>query len=212
MENKKTVLIDLHYLPSLDFFACIMNFDKVIVETHENYQKQSFRNRCYILGANKIEILSVPVQKSANKIPIKEVKINYSQRWWKEHWRSISSAYGKAPYFQYMDYIFENVYIKKHNYLFDLNWELLTICLKLIGLKIELTISEKYSKKTENHVFDARGLIQPNKNSQLSTFYQPVPYQQVFGNIFVPSLSIIDLLFCEGNNSKVLLYKSIKSN
>jgi hypothetical protein len=210
MNEEKKILIDLHYLPSLEYFACIMKYEKVMIEAGESFQKQTYRNRCYIRGANKVEKLSIPIHKTGNKIPAREVKINYSQRWWKDHWRSIASAYGKAPYFEYYADIFEKVYSKQQIYLFEFNWELLTICLKLLELKVDLSISEEYLKKAGSGIFDARGIIQPSKNFELNGFYKPLPYYQVFGNIFVPNLSIVDLLFCEGSNSKRILDKSIK--
>lgn len=208
MEEKKTVLIELHYLPSLEYFVCLMNFDKIIIEAAEHFQKQTYRNRCYILGANKTQMLSIPVNRTGKKIPIREAKINNSQGWQREHWRSIESAYGKAPYYKFYCDIFKEIYFAPPEYLFDFNRKLLTVCLKLIGLNIVVEESRKYLDKPVEGVFDARGKIQPDKNPD---FYMPIAYYQVFGNVFVPNLSIIDLLFCEGNNARMVLDKSIKS-
>jgi hypothetical protein len=212
MGEEKNILIDLHYLPSLEYFSCIMQFDKVVIEGEENFQKQTYRNRCYICGANKVEKLSIPVQKTGNKIPIREVKINYTQRWWKEHWRSIASAYGKAPFFEYYADIFEKIFSRKHAYLFEFNWELLTVCLDLMKLETKLSVTERYLKKPADGIFDARDMIRPHKNPVENGFYNPVPYHQVFGNIFAQNLSVIDLLFCAGPSSREILHKSIKAN
>ena len=110
------ILIELHHLPCLDYWKTILeahNLGKeVILEANENFNKQSYRNRTYILGANGKLALTVPVQKGSQKTLITEVKIDYSADWNRQHWQSIKSAYGKSPFFiHYADFlepIYEN--------------------------------------------------------------------------------------------------------
>ncbi len=92
------VLIELHYLPCIAYFAYLAHAESVVIEAHEHYVKQSYRNRCQILTASKVVSLSVPVQKGNRTQLIRDLKIDYSQSWLKDHWRTIASAYGKAPY------------------------------------------------------------------------------------------------------------------
>lgn len=206
--DTQSVLIELHYLPSLEFFSCIQSFSVVIIESNENFVKQSYRNRCYILGANKTEMLVVPVIDGNKKVLIKDSKIDYSQRWHINHWRTISGAYGKSPFYEFYADYFQSIYDKKHTYLLDLNLEMLTMCLKLLRVNKTIRQSEVYEKEANSTVFDARNLINPKKVSDDSQFYFPSPYQQNFGNEFVPNLSIIDLLFCRGNQASEILKKS----
>ena len=110
--DTQTVLIDLHYLPCLEFFACVLNFDEIILESNENYTKQSYRNRCYLQGSNKIEMLTIPVIDGNKKVIIKDVKIDYSQRWEIIHWRTITAAYGKSPFFEFFADYFQDIYQK----------------------------------------------------------------------------------------------------
>lgn len=205
----QSVLIDLHYLPSIEFFSCIQSFSEIVLESNENYTKQSYRNRCYILGSNKTEMLVVPVLDGNKKLLIKDVKIDYSQRWHINHWRTMSAAYGKSPFYEFYSDYFKNIYDKKHTYLWDLNFEMLTMCLKLLRVNKTIRQSGVYEKEANSTVFDARNLISPKKLSDSSQFYQPSPYQQNFGNEFVPNLSIIDLLYCRGNQAAEILKKSI---
>ncbi|GGD56989.1 hypothetical protein GCM10011514_21370 [Emticicia aquatilis] len=207
--DTQSVLIDLQYLPSIEFFACIQSFSEIILECNENYIKQSYRNRCYILGSNKTEMLIVPVVDGNKKILIKDMKIDYSQRWNINHWRTISAAYGKSPFYEFYSDYFRNIYDKKHTYLWDLNLEMLTMCLKLLRVSKTIRQTEVYEKEANSTVFDARNLINPKKVSDSSQFYLPSPYQQNFGNEFVPNLSIIDLLFCRGNQATEILKKSM---
>ena len=71
------MIIDLHYLPSLEYFACILQHETIRIEAYEYYEKQSYRNRCKILASNKIDVLSVPVQNGNSKIIMKDTKVEY---------------------------------------------------------------------------------------------------------------------------------------
>ena len=206
--EKRTVLIDLQYLPGIHFFSTLLHFDEILLENNEYYVKQSYRNRCYILGANKVEMLTVPIVDGNKKILIKDIQIDYQQRWTEIHWRTIKAAYGKAPFFEFFGEYFQQTLQKKPQFLWDLNYELLTICLKLLQVKKTIRLTENFEKEPENTVFDARGLINPKKATESGLYYQPAAYQQNFGNEFVPDLSIIDLLFCRGNQSLGILKKS----
>ena len=205
--SHKTALIELHYLPSIEFFTCLLGFDSIIIEAHENFQKQSYRNRCYIKVPNKIQPLVVPVLKGGGT-PIRSVRIDYSQRWINDHWRALSSAYGKAPFFEhYADY-FHKIFFQKPAFLFDLNWELLTLCLQFLEIEADLSLSEKYLSTPPQTVQDLRNVVHPKKSYKKNNFYQPYSYHQIFGKDFVGDLSVIDLLFCEGMNAKLIVTKS----
>jgi hypothetical protein len=203
-----SVLIDLQYLPCLEFFTCVLNFDEIILENNEHFAKQSYRNRCYLQGSNKTEMLTIPVIDGNKKIIIKDVKIDYSQRWETVHWRTLNAAYGKSPFFEFFADYFQDIYQIKPTFLWDLNYRFLTICLKLLKQNKTIRQTEFYQKEVETSVFDARSLINAKKGFEKNNFYQSVVYQQNFGNDFEPNLSIIDLLFCRGNQSLEILKKS----
>lgn len=192
------LLIELHYLPCLDYITGIGQFDQVRLEAHEHYQKQSYRNRCYVLTANKVDVLTVPVQQGTHHLAIRDLRIDNSQPWQLHHWRCLQAAYGKAPFYEYYAPEFEPVYRKGWSFLFDLTVELLTICLKLARITTPIHLTEWYDKKPLSGLFDARSRINPRNDQNSYVFYQPTPYQQNFGPDFVPNLSIIDLLFCQG--------------
>ena len=199
------LLIELHYLPCLDYITGLMQFGQVWIEANEHYQKQSYRNRCYVLTANKVDVLTVPVLRGTHHQPIRDVRIDESQSWPMHHWRCLKAAYGKAPFFEYYAPDFERVYQKKWIFLFDLNWELLTICLKLLGVKKPLHLTEWYERGSVSGRFDARSLVNLRNDSESYVFYQSVLYTQNFGPDFVPNLSILDLLFCQGPDAKAYL-------
>jgi hypothetical protein len=204
------LIIDLHYLPNLDFITGFLKFDRVWLEAHEHYQKQSYRNRCYIVTAHKVDALAVPVQQGTHHHPIREVRIDNSQPWAVRHWRSLQAAYGKAPFFEYYAPELEPVYQKEWEFLFDLNKELLTICLKLLSIRTPVNLTDCYVKSPKVGVFDARSALKSRNRQGSPLFYSPVPYQQNFGPDFVPNVSVIDLLFCQGPAARDVLTAGLR--
>lgn len=201
--------IDLHYLPNLEFFSALAGADELVVFGEDIYQRQSFLNRTQIRLANKVETLSVPIQGRRPKIPMEDVLIDYSQKWQAIHLRGLQSAYGKAPFFEYFFPYFERILSQKPEKLWDLNWDLLTICLKLLQSNVKLVKSKKETDSAE--LKDIRGQIVPKTSFSGRNYYTPAAYGQVFGLDFEPNLSIIDLLFCEGPAAKNIILKSVKN-
>ena len=108
------VLIESHYLPSISYFKAIFPAKTIILESNEYYVKQSYRNRCEILTANGVDKLIVPLTSKHGKVYIRDVRIDYSQKWLNGHWRAIQSAYGKAPFFEfYADALYNILFSKK---------------------------------------------------------------------------------------------------
>ncbi len=197
-------------MPSTVFLAVWQHFDQVIIESKEKFKKQSFRNRCRILTANKIESLIVPVQKASNNIPVQEIRIDYNQNWLHTHWNSIQSAYGNAPFFEHYGPVLKDILYKKHRFLFDLNLEILKYILGVLNVEQDLLFTQNFIKEYPSEVTDLRAEIHPKKSLKPLAFYQPVEYVQVFGKHFVENLSVIDLIFNEGPNAEEIIKRSIR--
>ncbi|GAB3258328.1 WbqC family protein [Larkinella harenae] len=203
------IRIELHYLPSLTYFTALLPFDTVWLEAAEHYGKQSYRNRCYVLTANGIDRLTVPVRNGTHKQLIREVQIDDRQAWRDRQWRCLVTAYSKAPFFEYYADELESVLRRKWDYLFDLNLELLTLCLKWLGWQKNLVLTESFDKQAGTGILDAHSKIDGREALQNGRFYHPVAYQQNFGSVFVPDLSILDLIFCQGTAASDLLRQSL---
>lgn len=195
------VLIELHYLPCVDYFTAITGGNEVIVERHENYVKQSYRNRCHVMTANGISSLTIPVIHNTGKTLITDLKIDYSQKWLNIHWRTIQSAYGNAPFFEYYSDDLHRVLLKKHEFLYDLNINLLTLCLSWVKYPGKVKETLTYEKQALGDFLDLRSAIHPKKAGS-TMFHNHAPYTQVFGNMFVPNLSLIDVIFCIGPDAR----------
>jgi hypothetical protein len=202
------MLSETQYLPCIDFFISVLKHGSIMLESQEFYQKQSYRNRCYIAGSNKIEVLTIPIIHQ-RKTPITECKIDYATRWWAIHLHSIRSAYGKSPFFEHYYSDIECIILKKNPLLWELNLELMTLCLKKLKIDFKIDTSKIYEKQLENKGLDLREKIHPKKTYLNSDSIALLRYHQTFGNKFEKNLSVIDLLFNEGNNSKLLLDKII---
>jgi hypothetical protein len=192
-------LLETHYLPSVGYMALIEQASGLWLEAFENFQKQTFRNRCMIKGSNKVQMLTVPVKKAGGKWRIRDVKIDYSQAWISHHIRSFQSAYGKAPFYEfYADDLFDIIQ-KKITFLFDLNLELLTKCLDLLRINKNINLTDAFYYKPPNTgLIDLREVFCEKSSHVNRVEIDYKPYYQVFGKDFVENVSIVDLLFCEG--------------
>jgi WbqC-like protein family len=203
-----TALIELHFLPSLEYFCALKKFDQIVLEKHEHYMKQSYRNRCYINTSNGTHVLTVPLTEKHGKVLVKDVRIDYSTKWQNIHWRTLQSAYKNAPFYEHYEEVLHSHLSKEYQFLFDLNLALLSFCLKSLKWDLKLSESVSYQKNPDPFITDLRSAIQAKKPYSERPYYKPASYQQVFGNMFVPNLSLIDLLFCEGPNAGRLINAS----
>ena len=189
------LLTEIQYNPSIAYFQHVVQAESVLIEQHENYVKQSYRNRCHILTAHGVKELTIPVKKGNRKTKITELEIDYSQNWINVHWRSIRSAYGSAPFFTYYSDYLQHIYEERQRYLFNLNLELLRFYLKCLNIKKPVSCTDTYRLEHTPEVADFRNKIHPKFNSAILEIKS---YNQVFGKQFVPDLSIIDVLFSQG--------------
>lgn len=206
----KAVLTQLYYLPCVAFFVQVQAYQKIILEIHENYPKQTYRNRCYIRTADKVQALSIPISRdSGRKTKLKDVRISYTERWQNNHWRAIRSAYGKSPFFDFFAHEYHDILYTKYKFLVDLNLALLSKCLDLLNWHDrQIILSEAYTKAPEPQYIDQKGAVDLKNYPPGGDSAAYVRYQQVFGKDFVPNLSVIDLLFCAGANANTIIRQS----
>ena len=191
----------------------------VYIEACENYQKQSYRNRCRFYGAEGVQTLSFPIvhEGGTHKQPISEIKVDYSTPWLQQHQKAIISAYRTSAYFEYYMDEFFAIYAEKPERLIDLNTSLLRFLLDKTGIAADIRFTSKYSREAvvnddKDIIFcsDLRETIHPKRpNDILATLELEKPYFQVFAQKhgFRSDLSAIDLLFNEGPDSVVYLKK-----
>ena len=197
------ILIHPNYFPNIHQFTQIINANNILFEVSDNYQKQTFRNRTYIYGANGKLGLFIPVIHShKNRELFKDVKISYESNWMDLHLKSLQSAYRSSPYFEYFEDDFIKLYAEKEKFLVDFNIKCIKLISNLLDLDLDYKISSEYVEKT-NDIIDLRDLSNARKQKTIET----PKYIQVFESKhgYLNNLSIIDLIFSEGPNSVSLI-------
>ncbi len=200
--NPKEIVVSTAYLPTIEYFAFIAKSEVFFMEDAETYQKQSYRNRAYIMTAGGVQTLILPTRHETQRSCIRDVRIDYKCPWQLKHWRAIESAYSGTPYFLYFrDFIYP-FFEKKYEFLFDYNLELTEVLLQLFKIKKVPAFTETFEKEYHERL-DLRNLIHPKKEPLL----QKTPYHQVFDDRFpfIGNLSVIDLLFNAGPDLAYLL-------
>jgi hypothetical protein len=193
------VLISTAYLPPLEYISVISGAGEVFIEKEENYLKQSYRNRCYILSAHGPQILTVPVYLgSIHKTLIKDIRIDYSKRWQQVHLRAMKASYNSSPFFEFYFETFEKLITADYKFLLDMNTAVTESVLQILKIKAGIFYTESF-EPAESKPNDYRYKFSPKKESS----YNSKRYLQVFdnGKGFVPNLSIIDLIFNAGPES-----------
>jgi hypothetical protein len=212
MNQENNILLSTAYFAPIHFYSRYINHQNIYIEQYENFNKQTYRNRCEILGGNGKISLVIPVIKGRGpKIHIKDLKISYEMDWQRNHWRTIFSAYNSSPYFEFYKDDIQPFFEKKTKYLLDLNQSVHEIICDLLEIENKSQLTEDFEVVPENTI-NLRETISPKIKTQADKNFQPTEYTQVFSEKFgfIPNLSILDLLFNEGPNGYTILEKSIK--
>jgi hypothetical protein len=196
----KTVLLSTAYLPNVHYLSQVINCDNIVIEKHENFVKQTYRNRCDIVTANGKLSLSIPLIKQGDKELISDKKISYAEDWQKQHWRTIVSAYKNSPYFEFFEDEFKPFYENKFEFLLDYNTQLLQTVLHILRIKKQIEFTQTFELNPPQ-VFDFRRLSNTEK-----TDINLKPYYQVFADKlgFTLNVSCLDALFNVGLETKDL--------
>jgi hypothetical protein len=200
------VLSELHYLPSIPYFQQLLAADALLLDAHEHYHKQTYRNRCLIRTAQGPQPLTVPVVDGARseKVRTSEIEIDYRQNWMHRHFRTLQTAYNSSPYFGYYADYLQDIYASKPVLLWDLNLEMLRLLLRCLRWPLPIETTTEYLTPTLLPAYpptlDKRDFLTPKVavDSPRPDSTSQRPYLQVFGPAFVPGLSMLDLLFMHG--------------
>jgi len=191
------------YFSPISQYHALLNSNSITFEVEDNYQKQTYRNRCYIYGANGKQLLNIPVSipKSSIKTKSKDILVENSN-WQKQHYKSFEAAYNHSPFFEFYKDDLQKIFSKKYTYLLDVNLDSFNFIKNALELPIEYKFSKTYEENKPN---DFRDLADSKKKVEISFLSYIQMFDQKFG--FLKNLSILDLLFMEGPNSINFLVK-----
>lgn len=204
----KTAILSSAYFAPIQWYQKLNRYENIVIEQHDNFIKQTYRNRCVIATTQGLQALTIPVERPSDarldKTQLKDICISDHGNWRHLHWKALLSAYGESPFFEYYADDIHPFYEKKYKFLLDFNMEINAKMMELLDIeKSSLSLSNEYSSyEGDCDTVDFREVIRPkhpgeDKEWQPKKYYQV--YQQKFG--FQPNLSILDLLFNEGNEA-----------
>ena len=210
----KTVLLSSAYFGPVQWYQKLHRYDRCLIEQHDNFVKQTYRNRCIIPTTNGIQALSIPVLcpqgSQLSKTPMRDVRISDHGNWRHIHWNALCSAYGESPFFAYYQDDLRPFFERKWTFLFDFNMEIILKMVELLDIRPKISLTTAFlsdasmaENATENGlVDDFRDVIRP-KHPGLDSDFMARPYYQVYQQKhgFQPNMSILDLLFNEGNEA-----------
>ncbi len=193
------MLVPIFYFGPLNYFSFLAKntINDLIFETQENFPKQTFRNRCYIMGANGKLCLTIPIKHKSSTRNIKDTKISYDFDWKKQHLKSIESAYRSSPYYEYYEDSLIKLFKKDETFLVDLNIKTIQWALEKLDLETKLKLSTEYIEKQEEKDFRDSFSTKKEIIFDKNLLGNLTNYTQVFNehHDFIRNLSILDLIF-----------------
>ena len=220
-------LLSSTYFGPIQWYQKLNRYDECLIERHESFIKQTYRNRMIIPTTNGPLSLTIPTNHNTS-LAMKDIRISDHANWRHVHWNALLSAYGESPFFEYYQDDIRPFYEKKYEFLFDFNMEITEKMIELLDIRPKISITNEYIQNEElkvksiegeelkvkneesnglaNHkvqsIVDFREAIRPKKplpdaEFESKRYYQV--YEQKFG--FQPNMSILDLLFNEGNEA-----------
>lgn len=214
-----TALLQTTYFGPVQWYQKLYRYDHCLIEQYDNYQKQTFRNRCIIATANGPLALTVPTVSSGSastdcpvssgfaartdKCLLKDVRISDHNQWRRIHWNALQSAYSESPFFDYYADDIRPFFEEKYEFLVDFNEAIRQKMCELIDIHPHVELTTHYHPSPTTHhpspITDLREMINA-KHPLPDADFEPKRYWQVFQHKhgFLPNLSILDLLFCMG--------------
>jgi hypothetical protein len=196
-----TALLSTTYFGPVQWYQKLYRYNCVLIEQHETFQKQTYRNRCLIATTQGVQALTVPIEHSM--FNVQSIRLSDHGEWRRQHWQAIQSAYGESPFFEYYEDDLRPFFTERR-------WELLldfndAICQKmceLIDIHPKIKRTTEYLKPQTSNQIDFRDVIRP-KHPLSDPEFCAKPYYQVFAQKhgFLPNLSILDLLLNMGPES-----------
>jgi len=197
---EKGLLLPSFYLAPITYYSQILeNGKENRFERFEHYPKQTYRNRATIHSPNGKLDLIVPVKKGVGgHTKMRDVRISYEFDWQRLHWMSLQTSYRSSAYFEFYEDDFARFYEKKTDFLIDYTFSIHEYIMKLLKIERQIKFTSEYEKDYPE-LIDLRNSIHPKKAHSPNKHYF-----QVFesNNGFIPNLSIVDLLFNKGPESK----------
>lgn len=223
-----------YFIPYIGYFQLINAVDKFVFYDDVNYINRGWVNRNQVLINGKSSMITIPLKEASQNKLIKDIEVSSDEKWKCRMLRTIELSYKKAPFFPEVFSIFEKILNSDYSTISQLNFELIKFICQYLEIHTNIKLkSSNYNNQNlrgQERILDickienADHYINPIGGIELynvDLFYENkiklnfvqssfISYPQ-FDNVFVPNLSIIDLLmFCEPVYIKTKLLKAYK--
>lgn len=206
----KSILLHPVYFGPIDYFCALYKSAQIVWEINDNYQKQTYRTRQYIYGANGRLLLNIPIVHPQNRKEMSaylKTKIDNREKWQRIHWKSMESAYQSSPFFEFYADDLKPLFQEPYDSLFQFNYSCIQTVMECLAIDKPQTQTVVYKTvySPEKQITDLRELTAAKRPA-----FTPLnPYHQVFDHKhgFLPNLSILDLLFNLGPETSSFLKK-----
>ena len=197
------------YLAAVPYYARLYASESMVFDDIAPFVKQTFRNRAVIATENGMQSLTIPVVHDGGKVAMRDVRISEHGNWRHQHWNAIVSAYRKSPFFDYYADDFAHFYEERDGFLMDFNLRLHGVVGELLGIERNVEFLSDEASCAAGAI-DLRHAAEPKVLETIDGVVLQ-PYYQVFAqrNGFIPSLSVLDLLFNMGPEGLIVLRDSV---
>lgn len=213
---ERVALLSPAYFAPIQWFQKLNRYKVVLIEGHDNYVKQTYRNRCIIATEGGMQALTVPVE-HAPKAEKDDgsgmfVRVSDHGEWRHLHWNALATAYGDSPFWQFYADDLRPLLNQKGRTLYEFNMDITLKMCALLDIMPNIDWTDHYLTAADvakgfhgMPIDDYRDAIRP-KHAPIDEGFKPKAYYQVFAarHGFLPNLSILDLLLNMGNEG--LLY------
>ena len=200
-------LLATTYFGPVQWYQKLNQSDRCLIERHDHFIKQTYRNRCVIAATNGLQALTVPIERfEGAHCAMLNIRISDHGSWRHLHWNALQSAYGESPFFEFYADDIRPFFERRWDFLVDFNMEITQKMCELLDIQPHITLTDAYVSAEDVGVTDYRDAIRP-KNPLPDNSFQPRRYYQVYEQKhgFQPNLSVLDLLFNEGPEAVLYL-------
>ena len=227
------MIVTIHqpnYFPYPGFFQKVLLSDIYVVLDRAQFEFDITNRNKIITPEGSWSRITVPIKKGQKFFEVRNVEINNEQSWAEKNWDLICKSYGNSPFFDLYKATLNSVFKKKWNLIFDLNFYTLKKVIEWLNIKTKIIFDSELdvTGKSSEHLLNIckklgatkylsgpggsdylnEKIFEQNKIKVEYQKYDPIIYPQKHAKSFVPNLSILDLLFNMGSDSKKLITKS----